>query len=129
MELARLLAPDFPRCDLRSNAMAYVRGLLTPGVAGNCWALAQAIGHARPYRLQHLLSGAVWDEDAVRDTVRAFVGRHLGDGGVLIFDETGDLKKGQATAGSGGSTPAPPVGSRTPSSRSTPPTPQRTGTH
>jgi len=101
VELARLLAPDFPRCDLRSNAMAYVRGLLTPGVAGNCWALAQAIGHARPYRLQHLLSGAVWDEDAVRDTVRAFVGRHLGDGGVLIFDETGDLKKGQATAGVG----------------------------
>ena len=33
--------------------------------------------------------------------VRAFVARHLGDGGVLIFDETGDLKKGTATAGTG----------------------------
>ena len=72
-----------------------------PRVSGNCWALAQSTGHERPYRLQHLLSGAVWDEDAVRDGVRAFVARHLGPGGVLIFDETGDLKKGQATAGTG----------------------------
>lgn len=78
-----------------------MRALLVPGVAGNCWALAQAVGHARPYRLQHLLSGAVWDEDAVRDRVRDFIARHLGPGGVLIFDETGDLKKGTATAGVG----------------------------
>ena len=100
-ELAGLLAPVFARRDLRSNAQAYVRALLVPGVAGNCWALAQAVGHARPYRLQHLLSGAVWDEDAVRDYVRDFIDRHLGPSGVLIFDETGDLKKGQATAGTG----------------------------
>jgi SRSO17 transposase len=100
-ELVGLLAPVFSRCDLRSNAEAYVRALLVPGVSGNCWALAQAIGHERPYRLQHLLSGAVWDEDAVRDHVRDFIARYLGPGGVLIFDETGDLKKGQATAGAG----------------------------
>jgi hypothetical protein len=37
--------------------MAYVRALLMPGVSGNCWALAQAVGHDRPFRLQHLLSG------------------------------------------------------------------------
>ena len=49
----------------------------------------------------HLLSGAVWDEDSVRDRVRGFVARHLGEGGVLIFDETGDLKKGTCTAGAG----------------------------
>jgi SRSO17 transposase len=100
-ELAERLAPVFSRRDLRSNAEAYVRALLMPGVSGNCWALAQAIGHERPHRLQHLLSGAVWDEDAVRDAVRAFVARHLGESGVLIFDETGDLKKGTATAGTG----------------------------
>ena len=93
-ELAGLLAPVFSRSYLRSNAEAYVRALLKPGVSGNCWALAQAVGHERPYRLQHLLSGAVWDEDAVRDAVRSFVAHHLGAGGVLIFDETGDLKKG-----------------------------------
>jgi SRSO17 transposase len=100
-ELSGLIAPCFSRRDLRSNAAAYMRGLLCTGVAGNCWAIAQAVGHDRPYRLQHLLSGAVWDEDAVRDQVRGFVARHLGQGGVLIFDETGDLKKGTSTAGAG----------------------------
>ncbi len=69
-----------------------------PGVAGNCWALAEAVGHARPDRLQHLLSGAVWDEDAVRDQVRGLLARELGAGGVLVFDETGQLKTGIRTA-------------------------------
>ena len=100
-ELSGLIAPCFARRDLRLNASAYIRGLLCPGTAGNCWAIAQAAGHARPYRLQHLLSGAVWDEDEVRDHVRGFVARHLGEGGVLIFDETGDLKKGTSTAATG----------------------------
>jgi len=100
-ELTGLIAPCFARRDLRSNANAYIRALLLPGTAGNCWSLAQAAGHARPYRLQHLLSGAVWDEDEVRDRVRGFLTRHLGEGGVLIFDETGDLKKGVCTAGAG----------------------------
>ena len=35
----------------------------------------------------------------MRDAVHAFLARHLGaDGGVLIFDETGQPKKGTATA-------------------------------
>jgi SRSO17 transposase len=98
-QLVRLLAPLFTRRDLRSNAADYLRGLLMPGVAGNCWALAEALGHTRPDRLQHLLSGSVWDEDAVRDQVRTLLARELGTGGVLVFDETGQLKKGTRTAG------------------------------
>jgi SRSO17 transposase len=72
-----------------------------PGVAGNCWAIAEAVDHARPHRLQHLLEGVVWDEDVAWDVVRGFVVRHLGSGRLLIFDEAGDLKKGVATAGVG----------------------------
>jgi SRSO17 transposase len=42
----------------------------------------------------------VWDEDAVRDDVRAYVVEHLADpGAVLVIDETGDLKKGATTVG------------------------------
>jgi SRSO17 transposase len=42
----------------------------------------------------------VWDEDGVRDDVRAYVAEHLSDpGAVLVVDETGDLKKGTATVG------------------------------
>ena len=101
MELSGLIAPCFSRRDPRSNASAYIRALPCPGTAGNCWSLAQAAGHARPYRLQHLLSGAVWNEDEVRDRVRGFLSRHLGEGGMLIFDETGDLMEGVCTAEAG----------------------------
>jgi SRSO17 transposase len=42
----------------------------------------------------------VWDEDGVRDAVRAYLVEHLGDPeAVLVVDETGDLKKGTGTAG------------------------------
>jgi len=78
---------------------------------------------------EHLLARAVWDEDGVRDDVRAYVVEHLGDpGAVLVVDETGDLKKGTATVGSSASTPAPQGGSRTPRSRSCWCMPARLGT-
>jgi SRSO17 transposase len=101
-ELAADLAPVYHRRDLRANGLLYLRGLLMPQVAGNCWSIAEAVGLDRPYRLHHLLDRACWDEDAARDAVRAFLTRHLGaDGGVLIFDETGQAKKGTATAAAG----------------------------
>jgi SRSO17 transposase len=44
--------------------------------------------------------GASWDVDGVRDDVRDYVLGHLGErGAVLVVDETGDVKKGTATAG------------------------------
>jgi SRSO17 transposase len=50
--------------------------------------------------MQHLLARAVWNEDAVRDDVRAYVVEHLGEGeAVLVIDETGGLKKGTASVG------------------------------
>ena len=50
--------------------------------------------------MQHLLSQAVWDADAMRDDVRDYVIDHLADPeAVLVIDETGDLKKGTATVG------------------------------
>jgi SRSO17 transposase len=50
--------------------------------------------------MQHLLAAAVWDADGVRDDVRGYVVGHLGSpGAVLVVDETGDVKKGRASAG------------------------------
>src|SRR4029077_3379669 len=43
---------------------------------------------------------ARWDADAVRDDLRGYVIDHLGcPDGVLVVDETGDVKKGRASAG------------------------------
>ena len=48
--------------------------------------------------MQHLLARAKWDADGVRDDLRDYVVGAFGDpAGVLIVDETGDLKKGNQT--------------------------------
>ncbi|MCH6172405.1 transposase [Pseudonocardia alaniniphila] len=45
--------------------------------------------------MQRLLNAANSDADGVRDDLRGYVVKHLGEpGGVLIVDETGFLKKG-----------------------------------
>ncbi len=50
--------------------------------------------------MQRLLRYACWDADAVRDDVRACAVDHLGTGGTVpIVDETGFVKKGNASAG------------------------------
>ena len=82
----------------------------------NCWTIAEHRGDATPDGLQHLLSRAKWDADAVRDDLRDYVIEAFGDpGAILVVDETGDVKKG--TAHGRGAAPvhaAPPGGSRTP---------------
>ena len=90
----------FRRPEPRRRARAFVLGLLAPLPRKNCWTIAEQAGDASPDGMQHLLARACWDADGVRDEVRSFVIEHLGDpGAVLVADETGDLKKGGATAG------------------------------
>lgn len=95
------LAPHFPRSDLRQRAQAYFVGLLGESGRKNGWQLAEAAGESTPYGVQHLLGRASWDADAVRDDLREYVVEHLGEeqGGVLIVDETGFLKKGNKSVG------------------------------
>jgi SRSO17 transposase len=67
--------------------------------------------------MQYLLGRSAWDTDGVRDDLRDYGTTALGaTDAVLVVDETGDLKKGVSTVGCSASTPAPPDGSRTPSS-------------
>ena len=93
------VAGRFGRADLRWRMRDYVRGLLAPVGRKNGWQLAEYVGHRDPAGLQHLLNGARWDADAVRDDLREYVGERLGPGGVLIIDDTGFIKKGTTSAG------------------------------
>ncbi|MFE8950693.1 transposase, partial [Streptomyces sp. NPDC007856] len=94
------IAGRFGRVEPRATARAYLLGLLSDVERKNCWQLAEQAGHVRPGPMQHLLRYARWDADAVRDDLRTYVADHLGtDGGVLIVDETGFVKKGTTSAG------------------------------
>ena len=99
-DLFALVADRFPRVEPRLQARAYVRGLLAPLASKNSWTLAEAAGNKTPDKMQRLLNRAAWDADGVRDDVRGYVARHLGDAsGVLVVDETGFVKKGTRSAG------------------------------
>jgi SRSO17 transposase len=94
------LAPRFRRAEVRARVSRYVAGLLGPVERKNGWQLAEYLGEPGPQGVQRLLTTAKWDAEAVRDDLRAYVIDHLGDeGGVLILDETGFLKKGSKSAG------------------------------
>ncbi|POX57519.1 hypothetical protein C3492_43090 [Streptomyces sp. Ru62] len=94
------IAGRFVRVEPRRRARAFVLGLLSDLPRKNCWTLAEYAGDTTPYGLQHLLSRARWDADAVRDDIRSFVVERLHhQEAVLVVDETGDLKKGTLTVG------------------------------
>jgi len=99
-DLMLRIGSRFRRVESRRRARAFVLGLLAPLPRVNCWSIAERTGDATPSGMQHLLSRAAWDADGVRDDLRDYVTEHLGDpDGMLVVDETGDVKKGTATAG------------------------------
>ncbi|WTG04761.1 IS701 family transposase [Streptomyces sp. NBC_00012] len=90
----------FSRVELRRRMRDYVRGLLAPVARKNSWQLAEQAGHATPDGLQHLLAGAKWEPDDIRDELQEYVAHKLGEeDGVLIIDDTGFIKKGTTSAG------------------------------
>src|SRR5690349_11136019 len=94
------IAGRFARVEPRRRARAFVLGLLSGLRRRNCWTIAELAGDSTPDGMQHLLAGARWDAGAVRDDLRGYVIEHLGStGAVLVVDETGDVKKGRASAG------------------------------
>jgi len=98
-EVHRRIAHRFARPEPRKRVLSYLKGLTVTVEHKNGWQLAEAAGEASPDGMQRLLNTAEWDADAVRDDLREYVIEHLGDdeGGVLIVDETGFLKKGEKT--------------------------------
>ena len=98
------VAPCFARRETRLTCKDMVHGLLSELEDRNCWTLAEAAGHACPYRMQHLLSRARCDEQRMLDTAAGWaVGRlsagQDGTGAVLIVDETADEKSSDSCAG------------------------------
>ncbi|MFD5271557.1 IS701 family transposase [Streptomyces sp. NPDC058335] len=99
-DLVLRIGARFTRVEPRRRARDYIRGLLGQVGRKNSWQLAEHAGHATPDGLQRLLSRCRWDPDEIRDDLQAYVAERLGaDGGVLIIDDTGFVKKGTTSAG------------------------------
>jgi SRSO17 transposase len=94
------VAGCFPRRETRQCCGQMVRGLLMELEDHNCQAIAEAVGHRGPHRLQHFLSRAVWDGEHAIDIAAAWAAGRLDDGdGVLVVDETADEKSSGSAVG------------------------------
>jgi SRSO17 transposase len=98
--VAERIAKHFPRIEPRRRALGYLRLLLSDVERKNGWQMAERLGDANPFAVQHLLGRAVWEADGIRDELVRYLGEHLRDPeGVLVVDETGFLKKGTQSVG------------------------------
>src|SRR5262249_2746447 len=99
-EVQARLSPHFRRSEIRTRVRRFLEGLLAPVERKNGWHLAEELAERGPRGVQRLLGEAKWEQDVVRDELRAYVLAHLGEvAGVLVVDETGFLKKGKKSAG------------------------------
>src|SRR5258708_4861248 len=99
-ELSGRIGSHFRRAEVRKRVGRYLQGLLAPVERKNGWQMAEELGEANAHGVQRLLEEADWDEEAVRDDLRAYVIEQLGEAdGILVVDETGFVKKGKKSAG------------------------------
>ncbi|GLZ43804.1 hypothetical protein Acsp05_74280 [Actinokineospora sp. NBRC 105648] len=109
-ELTERLRSCFRRIEPFLQARKYMRAVASELPKRNGWTIAEHVGDRTPDRTQRLLNRAVWDEDAAMAEVRRFAvagleeaarksGRRRGRLVVGALDETGQQKKGEATAG------------------------------
>jgi hypothetical protein len=99
----------FSRVEPWLQAGKYVGAVCSGLPKRNGWTIAQHVGDRTPDRTQRLLNRAAWDTFAAMGVVRQFAVAGLDEaarrsgrrGGLRIgaLDETGQEKKGQATAG------------------------------
>ena len=80
-ELPGRIAPRFRRAEVRSRVGRYLRGLLASVQRKNGWQMAEELGDSNAHGVQRLLAEADWDEEAVRDDLRAYVIEQLRGGG------------------------------------------------
>ena len=112
-QLHARLRPFFARPEVHQHALRYLQAVLSDVPRKNGWQIAEQAREARPYGMQRLLSQAIWDQDAVRDELRALVSQSLrapvapqeetdtAPFPVLVLDESGFPKRGRHSAGVG----------------------------
>src|SRR5712692_8888636 len=102
-ELAAFLepfAPLFRRHTSRDSMERYLTGLLTDLPHKTADTIAAAVAGTSTERLQHLLTDAAWDAQALDEArVQRLLAIHPPTSGVLVFDDTGLPKQGRESVG------------------------------
>src|SRR3954451_5950433 len=90
-------APLFRRTESRQSLERYVTGLLTDLPRKNCDTIAAAVAGTSTERLQHLLTDATWEPQALdAQRVQALVAQSP-PYGLLVLDDTGLPKQGRGS--------------------------------
>src|SRR5437868_7642544 len=76
-ELHQRLRPFFARPEPYQLALLYLQAVLSEIPRKNGWQIAEHARQLRPSGMQRLLSRAVWDQDGVRDELRALICQSL----------------------------------------------------
>jgi SRSO17 transposase len=99
-EVKARMRPLFPQERVAVSAGLFLDSLLGNEPRKTGWMRAAAAGDRGPWRQQAILGRGRWQADALRDLVRDYALEHLADpDAVLVVDETGFLKQGQASCG------------------------------
>lgn len=101
-ELAAFLQPFAPLFRNRQSwhsVERYLTGLLTDLPRKNCETIAGAVAGTSTERLQHLLTDAAWDPAALDQARVQHLSAQSPAGGILVLDDTGLPKQGQASVG------------------------------
>src|SRR3954468_3904910 len=94
------IRPVFRQDRTAAAAGLFLDVLLGPERRKTGWMRAEAAGDPGPWRQQALLDRSRWEADALRDLVRDDALETLAESeAVLVIDETGFLKQGQASCG------------------------------
>jgi len=95
----RPFASLFRRATSRQSLERYLTGLLTDLPRKNCDTIALAVAETSIERLQHLLTDAAWDPQALdQQRVQALIAQSP-HSGILLLDDTGLPKQGRGSVG------------------------------
>jgi SRSO17 transposase len=101
-DIKERIRPLFQQARMAVSAGLFLDVLLGPERRKTGWMRAEAAGDPGPWRQQALLDRTHWDADALRNLVRTYALETLAEpDAVLVMDETGFLKQGQASCGVG----------------------------
>jgi len=90
----------FNRSETRDNFFRYMVGQFSELERKSIEPIALNVKEGKVRSMQRAISDAIWDEPQMIATYRTMVNEDMGDlNGVLIFDETGFLKKGNDSVG------------------------------